>query len=443
MIKVLDRYKSPTFEYIYMIIMIIYMAQMTPETGRMVGQLSGNPIPFLIPIVSTAILIRRHPITFINNRLIKILTIISIWSIAIVIKKKLYNTENLSYIFFLYYAIIIAFIHAQIYGKRLFLYYEDILTKLCLIALLLWMLAVLIPSSSSIFRLFPETSYGNNILYLFCWMDPTKGQISSGIIRNAGCSWEPGRFAIMVLPAIYFNLSRIGIKFKQNRNIFILLGALLSTQSTTGFSTCLLLYIFFFIKHLNLRYIFLSIIVIVPIIYGVIQLDFMKDKIVKQLDVKSSLHQLEESINYAAVTYNDYEYRGSLERFQAIYFEWKNVINDPLLGYSRNTRHSYFSTNISTHFVLTGGVVKLLGQYGIPLGLFLYYMLFYSSIKIATMFHYKRKFAFGFIILLSSISYITFCIPIFTTFWFYGYFYKKEQGLHFNKRTIPSRNGSY
>jgi len=131
MIKVLNKYKSSTFEYIYMVIMIIYMAQMTPETSRMIGQLSGNPIPFLFPIILTAILIRRHPISFKSISLVKILAIISIWSIAIVIKEQLFNAEELSYIFFLYYAIIIAYIHVQIYGKRLFIYYEDILVKIC------------------------------------------------------------------------------------------------------------------------------------------------------------------------------------------------------------------------------------------------------------------------------------------------------------------------
>lgn len=442
MIKVLNKYKSSTFEYIYMVVMVIYMAQMTPETSRMVGQLSGNPIPFLLPIILTAILIKHHPISFKSIPLIKILTIISIWSIAIIIKEKLYNTEDLSYIFFLYYAIFIAYIHAQIYGKRLFLYYEDILTKFCYIAFFFWGLAVIIPGTASFFRLFPETSYGNNILYLFCWMDPAKGQVSSSIIRNAGCSWEPGRFAIMILPAIFFNISRNGIKFKRNKNIIILLLTLLSTQSTTGYSICMFLYAYFFISHINIRYILISIFLISPIIYGISQLDFMKNKISSQLDIENSIEQTEKSINYASITYKDYEYRGSLGRFQAIYFEWKNIINDPLLGYSRNTRHSYFSENISTNFVLTGGIIKLFGQYGIPLGLFLYCILFYSSIKIATMFHYKQKLALGFIILLSSISYITFCVPIFTTFWFYGYFYKRKKSLHFNKRAVPSWNGS-
>ena len=33
--------KYGRFEFFYMLVMVIYMAQATPETGRMVGTLSG------------------------------------------------------------------------------------------------------------------------------------------------------------------------------------------------------------------------------------------------------------------------------------------------------------------------------------------------------------------------------------------------------------------
>ena len=52
------------FEIFYMLVMVIYMAQATPETGRMIGGLSGNPIPFLLPIILTYILWKKHPISF-------------------------------------------------------------------------------------------------------------------------------------------------------------------------------------------------------------------------------------------------------------------------------------------------------------------------------------------------------------------------------------------
>ena len=68
MIKIHDLF-YPIYEYLYRFVMVIYMAQMTSETGKMVGTLSGNPILFLITIVLTIILLIRNPISFLHRKL--------------------------------------------------------------------------------------------------------------------------------------------------------------------------------------------------------------------------------------------------------------------------------------------------------------------------------------------------------------------------------------
>ena len=68
MIKIHDLF-YPIYEYLYLFVMVIYMAQMTSETGKMVGTLSGNPILFLITIVLTIILLIRNPISFLHRKL--------------------------------------------------------------------------------------------------------------------------------------------------------------------------------------------------------------------------------------------------------------------------------------------------------------------------------------------------------------------------------------
>lgn len=87
------------FEIFYVFIMIIYMAQSTPETGRMIGLISGNPIPFLFPIILTFILCQRHPITFNNKYLYLTLIIYGIWAVCSLIKYNIFNTKELSYHF--------------------------------------------------------------------------------------------------------------------------------------------------------------------------------------------------------------------------------------------------------------------------------------------------------------------------------------------------------
>ena len=164
--------------------MVIYMAQMVPDTGRMVGGLSGNPIPLLIPIVLTTILLIRNPVSFIHSKLWTFVSIMLCWSIAICYKLHDFSSSNLSFYVFLFYAIFIAFIHVRVYGSDLFPVFEHIMVVFATISLCLWGIAVILPFTDNFFHLFPETSYGNNILYLFNWMDPAKGQIYGSFIRS-------------------------------------------------------------------------------------------------------------------------------------------------------------------------------------------------------------------------------------------------------------------
>ena len=242
MIKLYNDFKVKRFEYIYFFVMIIYMAQATKYTVRMVAGLSSPLFPFILPVLLTIILLDRNKISFSHNGLSKLLFIMTVWTGCIIFKESLYESNQLSYYFFLFYALIIAFIHVRVFGKKLFPLYEKIMVRMSAIALGLWLFAVLVPSSASLFRSFEETHYGRNVFYIFTWMDPTRGQVENGIIRNAGFSWEPGRFAIMVLLAIYCNLLRNGIKFKKNRSVIILLLTMISTQSTTGYIGTLTLY---------------------------------------------------------------------------------------------------------------------------------------------------------------------------------------------------------
>ena len=425
MIKIQDDFFYPIYEYLYMFVMVIYMAQMTPETGRMVGGLSGNPIPFLIPIVLTIILIIRNPISFAHNKLWTFVSIMLCWSAAICYKLHDFSSGNLSYYIFLLYAIFIAFIHIRVYGRDLFPLYEHIMVVFSAISLVLWGMSILVPPINEIFHQFPETSSGNNVLYLFNWMDPKKGQIYGSIIRNAGCSWEPGRFAIMIIPAILVNLSRKGITFRGNIRIIILLLALASTMSTTGYSIIFLLYVIFWFKSFNAKSILSFVFIVLPLAISIFSLDFMGEKIQDKANYEGLTRERVHNINYNAQTYGD-EYLGSLDRFESAYFEWINFQKEPLLGYGRNTDYSWFRQNISKNFVLTGGLVKTLSQYGIFIGLFLYIILFFSSIQISKTFWYQRRLAFAVTLILSSISYPIFTIPIFTAFWFYGLFCYEE-----------------
>ena len=428
MIKILDNLFYPIYEYIYLFVMVIYMAQMTPETGRMVGSLSGNPVPFLIPIVLTVILLLRNPVSFAHGKLWILTGIMATWSALVCFKFHDFSTGNLSYYFFLIYAIFIAFIHIRVYGRDLFPIYEHIMVVFSAISLALWGMAVILPGADTLFRLFPETNFGNNVLYLFNWMDPAKEQIYGTVIRNAGCSWEPGRYAIMLIPAILTNLSREGISFRGNTRIIVLLLALASTMSTTGYSITILIYAIFWLNEFNVRSVLTFLFIALPLAVAINSLDFMGSKIQEKANFEGLTRERMHNINYNSKTQGD-EYLGSLDRFESAFFEWINFRKEPLLGYGRNRDHSWFRQNISKNFELTGGIVKVLSQYGLIIGLFLYVIIFYSSAKISLTCYNPHKLAFAVALLTSSISYPIFSIPLFTAFWLYGLFCYDEDRI--------------
>lgn len=406
------------------------MGQMTPETSRMVSSISGDLFPFLLPILFTAFIAKKHKVRFNNKNLHIVLSITLLWSIAIIIKQHLYSSQELSYYFFMFYALIIAYIHAQAYGYKFFILYEDVMVFMCKIAVVLWCLSVITPGHlSQIFYQCPQTGYGRNFLYLYDWMEPTKGQVTAGIQRNAGFSWEPGRFAISVVLAITVNLLRNGIKLKNNRDILWLLAALISTMSTTGYSIMMIIFALFWFKKFSIGKLIGFIIIAIPIGMFIFSLEFMGEKLEVRADLDMRVNDIMESIDYAN-SQKKSEYEVSLDRFESIYFEAiYNIPNDPILGYGRNVLHSYYSENISTVFTLTGGLLKIFGQYGVPLGLLIYCILFKSSMTIANEFKQRKRFAIAIVVLMASISYVLFCIPIFTTFWMYVFFAKKETNI--------------
>ena len=151
----------------------------------------------------------------------------------------------------------------------------------------------------------------------------------------------------------------------------------------------------------------------------------MGDKILERANFEGLTRERINNINYNAEIYGD-EYLGSLDRFESAYFEWINFQHDPKLGYGRNQDLSWFRQDISSNIVLTGGLVKVLSQYGIFIGLFLYIILFFSSYKISQTCRYQQKYVVAIILLFSSVSYTIFCIPIYTAFWLYGLFCYNE-----------------
>lgn len=412
------------FELFYFFVMLIYAAQMTQDTSRMVSSISGNPIPFFIPIVLTGILLFRNPISFISKNLWIIVGFTAIWSILSLFKYNSFSTEELSYHFFIYYAIFIAYIHVNVYGKDLMKLYENMMVMICKITIPLWIFSVIEPSlANSFFEMFPETGFGHNFLYLFNKLGDMVYP-DYPFLRNAGFSWEPGRFALMVCFAILFNFQQHGIDFNYRRNshLYWLLIALITTESTTGYSLALILFGIHYIKQFSLINVILASLIFLPAIYWILQLDFMLAKITGQYDTINSL----EEIIVNTGKYSDKTI--ALDRLPSFIIEWDNFIKDPLLGYSRNVEHSAIYSSLPDNIRFTGGLMQMFSQLGIFLGLF-YYIILWRSSQLFGRIYNSNSIALFICFLISTFSYPLFIIPIFFAFWLFGEFYNEDENI--------------
>lgn len=437
MIHITNTQKVSWLDYLYMVIMVIYLGQATVDTAAMVNtNILNHFIGFLIPFVFSIILAIKHNVQFKNFHLEHLLLLFAIWCFLIIIKYGFEIVTNYSVItaFYLFYGIIIAYIHVMVFRESLFPVYEHVIFLMSLISIALWCFAVFMPGlATPFFKSLPladYSHYGNHFLYLFTWMNPSEGQVSNGVIRNAGCAWEPGRFAIMVCLAICLQFVRQGIKIKSNYRLLIMVIALALTQSTTGYSIFFLVIALFALRFTSIWSIIgFSVVAVVAFSFAT-SIDFLGEKLQDQTDFNNVFFELERRVSDVSNSYAEGEYAFSLDRFPAMYFEAINIINDPILGYTQMPEKSYFYNEISTNCSLTGGIFKVLGAFGILIGCYLYILLYRSSVFIyntsSKSNSNKSKTALFFCILLSSISYNIWGCPIYMAIWLYGYFLHKK-----------------
>lgn len=172
--------------------------------------------------------------------------------------------------------------------------------------------------------------------------------------RNEGPFWEPGRFTIYLALALAINL--FGRKGNNtNLKSIVLLGADITTFSTTGYSALVLVMLFYVLDYLKINRV-LKFLLVVLLLYAAIyvwQLDFISSKI-------------NEQANQLDVTYS---------RFGAIYYHWSQIVKSPFIGYG-----PFLSVNFMELAISPNGLTDLMRYFGIPAAIFLYVLLYRGTI---------------------------------------------------------------
>ena len=415
------------FEKVYFFVILIYAGMAVPFT-RNINAFYDN-IGFIIPVLLTLILIVRNRISFVDKKFIILLFLLTVWHFLMYIK---YGNLKIGDIFFLYYNIIIGYILLKVYGRdiwSIYLRYISILSGIALIGYVLAILSYSLVEQIMIFKFSSSDSIlrGNNLLFSLTNINCPYFDTIGPFFRNSGFTWEPGRFACFVVVAIFILSIKRGAKtIYSTREGKILLLALITSMSTTGYSSFILivgLYVFLNMKERSMLFFILPI--FITCVIFVFQLDFMGSKILNLSDVNENREYLENSFRYLETTDVDKTYVP--QRFDGLMFDWLNFINDPILGYGKNDANSFCAQNIYSNIGLSNGLISVLSRYGIILGALFYWCLYKSSQKLSEDYRYKGKLIFMWLFCLLSISYSFMLIPIFSSFWMYGIFVEAKK----------------
>lgn len=140
----------------------------------------------------------------------------------------------------------------------------------------------------------------------------------SGIPRNFGFFWEPGAFAGYLIIAFILFIDELDwlIKYKR-RDVIILLVALLTTISTTGYLVLSVIVLFYILqKRKGPGTILLAIIVVGAMVFAFMRLDFLYNKILAE---------------YTVLEYQDWD-TVNLSRFGSVLFDWQYIVLHPIVG---------------------------------------------------------------------------------------------------------------
>ena len=146
-----------------------------------------------------------------------------------------------------------------------------------------------------------------------------EGDYVTGLVRNSGMFWEPGAFAGYIIVAFMLNIRNLDeVWRKHKQKCLILIIALLTTMSTTGYVAFSIVIVYFTKKIIRSRLVFFWAFFILfgAFFYLYVNSDFLGSKI--------------ESQYQEALTQDDTD--NNFSRFGTIVFDWQYIIEHPLFG---------------------------------------------------------------------------------------------------------------
>jgi hypothetical protein len=179
--------------------------------------------------------------------------------------------------------------------------------------------------------------------------------------RNAAIFWESGAFAVylnVVLYLHYYTKTIVGYKDLFDKKSVVFIIAILSTASTMGFlSLVVVLTVYALQFKSKIKYLFVALVFLTSAL-AFYSFDFLGNKINEQLAV-------------SGVENN---------RFGSALMDWHDIMERPILGWSRRIEVLFGTTVSSAHSHRPNGLTNFLRNYGF-LYFTVYFYLVYASFK--------------------------------------------------------------
>lgn len=289
---------------------------------------------------------------------------------------------NLVQLGYFFVRLLIPVMYLVIVGKEYYKYYIKILYVYTLISFIFWLIEIIVPSLSLLLRNWAiyfskltgsyVVDYKNIsffLLYTFTYASPYHL-----LPRNAGPFWEPGAFAVYLSVALVFIF--LSTKSIKNKYVLVFSLAILTTQSTAGYLSLFIFWIWAILSSNTNYKFFILMIVLVSAFFVYNSAPFMKLKLTEAYEQEMSqpltgftsgrLYSARKSIN--AIGQHPFIGR----------------------GISRRTAYDEYS-----EFYGSYGIIDIPARFGLIMGS-IYFILFLNSLRIyASLSNNKNKWLYA------------------------------------------------
>ena len=206
--------------------------------------------------------------------------------------------------------VLISYLGIKIVGDSFWFKFENIIYRLVLISLPIYLLNLVLPelfnSLSPIFKPITSQIFYRKEVQVNYWYSFFYTNLGRDEIRNSGFMWEPGAFAMMIIIALIINCLNNGIGLQ--KKIFIYILALITTMSTIGYLSLLVLLLAYFIYNKKKYFIIILLPIIILFGFTFTSTSFLGPKISMFLE------------EYESNTFYEQGYGDRLEANRILYF---------------------------------------------------------------------------------------------------------------------------